>query len=462
MKIIMAVCFLPCLLMMYGFLYMEGKQKGNILLGVTLWPGADKEEAVAAVRKRFKREMHLFLLISVVLFALTCIPSRDSVFFSLQLLWLVFIIVVFFLPVAWGNRRMKIIKRERKAAETENTTESHKVYVDVKAAAMPREKPFLKPSLAGMLCALIPVAAEVFLEERSFYGWWTEGFLVTMFLVGVLCLCIQYYFWHLRTDVVSYRSEVNIQLARGRQYQWSRFFCIMIWCNTLFTLVLWYGMHEPKQSFYWIFGGTLLYMLVTMAAAFVAERNVRRIYGKYAEEPGMQVEEDDYWICGMFYYNKNDKRFMVNRRVGMGTTINMAKTSGKVFCGIVLVGTFVLVLWSAGLILAEDFVPISLKVADQAVISGQYKEEYRIPLEDIETVELVEELPSMSKRVGSAMDSMLKGSFLDEEYQSCKVCVRRQEPPFVKLVTEDGMIYYFNDEEPEVTEEVYEKIRLTK
>ena len=40
MKIIMAVCYLPCLLMMFGFLYMEGKQKGNVLLGVTLWPGA--------------------------------------------------------------------------------------------------------------------------------------------------------------------------------------------------------------------------------------------------------------------------------------------------------------------------------------------------------------------------------------------------------------------------------------
>ena len=452
MKIIMAVCYLPCLLMMFGFLYMEGKQKGNVLLGVTLWPGAAEEPEVIAVKKRFRKEMQLMLFFSILLFALTCIPGRDSVFISLQLLWLVFVIVIFFFPVAWGNRRMKTLKRERNAAA------GYKVNVDLKAAAQPKNRPFLKLSLAGMLCALIPVIAEIFLAPDSFYGWWTEGFLVTMFLVGVLCFGIQYYFWHLKTDVISYRSEVNIQLARVRQYQWSRFFCIMIWCNTLSTVMMWYGMHQPEYAFLTIFGGMICYMLITVLAAVIAEYNVRKAYGMYTEEPALQPEEDDYWLCGMFYYNKNDNRFMVNKRVGMGTTVNLAKTSGKIFCVGFSLLTVALLIWAAGMVLFEDFAPITLKVADNAVIASQYHQEYRIPLEEVETVELVEELPGMSKRVGSAMDSMMKGSFLDEDYQSCKVCVRRQKPPFLKIVAEDGMIYYFNDEDTKVTEQVYREI----
>ena len=261
------------------------------------------------------------------------------------------------------------------------------------------------------------------------------------------------------TDVVSLRSEVNIQLARVRQYQWSRFWSIMIWCTALLIFLMWYGMHRPKAFLFLILGGVCLYTLAAAVAALFTERNVRRAYGKYTETSEFQVEEDDHWIYGMFYYNRNDSRFMVNKRVGIGTTVNMAKTSAKVFTGVILAGTLALLLWAAGFVLLEDFATISLKVADSTVISAQYQEEYRIEISDIQSVELVDTLPSMSKRVGSSMDTLLKGSFLSEGYVSCKVCVRRQKPPFVKITATDGMVYYLNDEEAHATVDVYEELR---
>ena len=483
MKLIMAVCFLPCILIVFGMLYMEGRQKGNVLLGVTLWPGAETEEGVKGIQRRFKKEMCLVLLISVLTFLCTCIPNRESIVFSAQMLWLMVMLVALFVPLARGNQSMKALKRERrieilgrgqeKTPEPEGTqaegagagqeAESEgnfgeKGYADRKAAVIPKEKPFYRLSLAGALCGLIPVIGELFFAPASFYGWWTELLLVTMFLVGLLCLWFQRSFWHMRTDVISCRSQVNIQLARARQYQWSRFWCMLLWGNTVFNVILWISMHWAEGSIYLILGGTLLYMLLALAGMLVAERNVRKAYGEYQREAGLSVEEDDHWIYGIFYYNKNDKRFMVNKRVGIGTTVNMAKTSGKVFTVGISVFTVAVLIWAIGLVLLEDFVPISLKVADNAVISSQYKEEYRIPLEEIETVELVTELPSMSKRVGTAMDTIRKGSFLAEGYMSCKVCVRIKEPPFVELTARDGMVYYLNDEEPEVTERVYEEI----
>lgn len=461
LKIMMAVCFLPCLLLMYGFLYMEGKQKGNILLGVTLWPEADPEK-IEAIRKRFKREMKLLLLITVALFVGTCIPKRDSLVVSTQMIWLIWVFIVFFLPLAWGNSRLKALKRESRNQEMESTNQaesSQKVYVDVKAAAIPKEKPFFKLSLSGALCGLVPVIGELFLAEGSFYGWWTEFFLITMFFAGIVCLVIQYKFWSLKTDVVSTRSDVNIQLARVRQYQWSRFFSILIWCNTICTLVMWAGMHWPKKTFFLIMVTMILYMAVIMAAAVWTEAHIRKAYGMYAAQSGMDSgDDDDHWIYGIFYYDKNDNRFMVNRRVGIGTTVNMAKMSAKVFMGVLGAGTLALLIWAACFILMEDFTPITLKYAEDSVISRQYKEEYRIPMSEIESVELVEDLPSMSKRVGSAMDYVMKGSYLSEGYVSCKVCVRRKEPPFLKITAADGMVYYLNDEEPEVTRQVYEEL----
>ena len=109
--------------------------------------------------------------------------------------------------------------------------------------------------------------------------------------------------------------------------------------------------------------------------------------------------------------------------------------------------------------LVEEFVPISLTLEDRALVSGQYHEEYRLELSEISEAELLEELPSMSKRVGTGMESILKGSFMAEGFVSCKVCVRRLEPPFVKVLTNDGMTYYLNDEDPEATRQVFEELQ---
>lgn len=295
LKIIMAVCLMPCLFLMYGLLYFEGKQSGNILLGVTLWPEADQEGEVTAIQKRFKKEMKLLFALSLLLLVGTCLLNRESLVFAAQMLWLIFVIVIFFIPIAKGNQRLKTLKKERKVCE------------------------------------------------------------------------------------------------------------------------------------------------------------------KYGAEEGT-AKEDDHWPYGIFYYNKNDKRFTVNKRVGIGTTVNMAKTSAKVFTGVVFGGVLALVLWVCGWILLDDFVPVSLALEEQAVVSGQYREDYRVPVSMIEKAELAEEMPAMSKRVGSAMEYIRKGSFMAEGYESCKVCVRTKKPPFLKITTADGMVYYLNDEKPETTEEVYEEL----
>lgn len=192
LKIIMTVCFLPCMLIMFGVLYLEGKRKGDILLGVSLWPGADREEEVQAVKKRFEREMRWILLLSFLAFVCTLIPNRASIVISTQILWLMMILVVFFVPMARGNRQLKILKREKLEALDAPREPEKKVYVDMKAAAASKDKPFLKLSLAGVLLGLIPVIGEFFLASGSFYGWWTEAAVATMFLAGLLCLFVQY------------------------------------------------------------------------------------------------------------------------------------------------------------------------------------------------------------------------------------------------------------------------------
>lgn len=53
-----------------------------------------------------------------------------------------------------------------------------------------------------------------------------------------------------------------------------------------------------------------------------------------------QMENDDEkWIYGFIYYNKEDPQFLVEKRLGIGWNINMATTKGKVFTILILVMT---------------------------------------------------------------------------------------------------------------------------
>ena len=78
----------------------------------------------------------------------------------------------------------------------------------------------------------------------------------------------------------------------------------------------------------WLFMALLLiYIVVVVGAVVGLELRVRRLQEKLTADSGgdFYVDEDDHWIWGMFYYNPNDRRLIVNDRVGMNTSVNLAR-----------------------------------------------------------------------------------------------------------------------------------------
>ena len=48
-------------------------------------------------------------------------------------------------------------------------------------------------------------------------------------------------------------------------------------------------------------------------------------------------DDDENWVWGMFYFNRNDPAFMIEKRVGIGYTVNFAnKKSWGLFGFIIL------------------------------------------------------------------------------------------------------------------------------
>ena len=80
---------------------------------------------------------------------------------------------------------------------------------------------------------------------------------------------------------------------------------------------------------------TLLYTLLILYICLRAEFAARRAQERLTRESGPDyVDEDEFWIWGLIYYNPNDRRAMINDRTGMGMSMNLARPAGKVVRGL--------------------------------------------------------------------------------------------------------------------------------
>jgi len=168
-------------------------------------------------------------------------------------------------------------------------------------------------------------------------------------------------------------------------------------------------------------------------------------------------DDDHYWIWGLIYNNPKDKHTMVSQRVGMGTTINLATKAGKIWWAVtVIVMLSVPIL--CGWVILEEFTPISLSINEDEVHANHLKLEHELPIEKIEHLELVEDLPSFTKAVGSSMETLAKGSFrIKGTGEKCILFLNPQNEKFLRFEV-DGQVYYMSGLNDEETMKVYERL----
>ena len=166
-------------------------------------------------------------------------------------------------------------------------------------------------------------------------------------------------------------------------------------------------------------------------------------------------DDDKYWKWGLMYYNPDDNNSMVEKRVGIGTTCNMAKPIGKVL-NVILIVTIIGTVAMCGWLMLEEFTPIHLQVIDNTLQAKQYKVDYKIRLDEIDEIYLLEDIPRMSKSSGTNLDNLYKGEFyVPEEHHGCRVLINPQNKLLIKIKA-NGKIYYLGGYDDKETKKVYE------
>lgn len=432
-RLILWLCVIWVPAVEYLFMANETKFKKNIAVGVTLPYEGRTDPEVLARLKRFKTQLGAVCLILTALALLGLfLPLSMGASLTAMLVWTNLAIVVPMVVYALCNRDLKRVKARRGWRRTPEQT----VTVDLSAAAQPaRELTFLH-FLPPLLLSLVPVVWELAAGE---------ALLGAVMLIESLCVVL---FWLLYRYAFRRKSEIvdddtarTEALTRLRRQYWRRTWLWVSWYMALFSLCLELCFCAPLT-------GGIAIGVITLALIIVAfwmEFGLRRVQEKLTADSGrgFYVDEDDKWLWGLFYYDPHDRRIIVNNRVGINTTVNLARRGGQVFmglCAALLIFMPLMGVW----IMGEESAPVELALTDAALVASHGGDRYQIDLDDIQSIALLDDLPAGLRRVvGTAMDTVQKGRYVSSELGRLTLCLDPRTGPWLLVTTGEGVTYLF-------------------
>lgn len=453
LQIIFFIGMYPVLWILYFVMRSGGDAKNGYSFGISMKGDWLKSEEMQQILDRYKKELkQISTILAVVPFVSFAVPY-GSIQFTVWMLWILAVIGISQIPYMKANKKVLALKRQkgwqRKGAG--NT------YIELKNAGQVRRVhgySFLAPTAISGVIAAWGVGKAVAMGIGAY-----AALIVTFAVITPLYYGIAVWMDEQKTEVVSNDSEVNLNYARAKKNVWKNLWLWLSWMNTAYTVFAVVVLVEEGLAVNGILWGSIVYTLLTFLFFLWSWRKICHIEACYVEKKDFSTEDsaDDCWIWGIFYFNPKDKRVMVNKRAGIGTTMNMATPVGM---GISLFGTVVILLIPICCIwlILEEFTPIHLAVEKEVLTAEHLSCEYEIPVEDIDGMEVLHEIPGWSKVSGTGMEKLEKGTFHIRNVGKCEVFLNPQNAVFLHFDA-DGTEYYMSGFDDEETMWVYEALK---
>lgn len=404
----------------------EAKPKKNLILGVTLPFEAREDPQVLAVLAQHKKSQKLsFLILALICIACCFIPN----FSVSMILWSFIFIVCLTIPALWmvrANRQLKELKSQNGWTNNQGSV----ICVDSSSLSLGKKATVWGYLPAIFICILFALFDSAF--------WYIH--LVSAFF-ALFSFFAARYLYRNKSETVDNDPARTKALSELRRKRWNRLWLLVAYCLASISLCMMFASRTPSLSMFL----TIFFTVAFTAACFFLERGTRRLQEKLTADSGKgwYVDDDDHWLGGLVYYNPNDSHILINQRTGTGTTINLATKTGKFLSTIsilcILIAPIVVISIS-GL----ETQPITLTLTDQAVQCKAGFEEYTIPLDEIESAELLETLPRSLFRIwGTGMPHYLGGNFQAEGFSSIYLALDPEVSPFLLIQTTSGKNYLF-------------------
>ena len=444
---LMLLTFWLCAGVNFIMLRSMSKHQKGLILGVTLPPQADEDPTVQTVVKTFRRQLGVFSLVCTASAVPLAWVTDTSLFLTLWMFWFFVGLLLPYLPLFRASAQLKALK---KANGWQNAPVR---MVDTAASAFALPRPMgLWTLLPPLVLSLAPILLPSLLRGVALACGIDAATLLLLWVLG----CTTF---RRREDMVTADTARNQTLLRVRRLYWDRYWRLSLWALAALNWMIALGFRSEAA----ILGGTLGFTILLLAATLWMELSVRRAQAALTDSAAIVADEDDAWLGGILYYNPTDKRFMVSKRLGLGSTVNLGTLAGKIYyaaVGLVLVACLAI----GPVFGVVDSIPTRLEIAaDSAavlVVSHGQKEKYRLDVTDITDVQLRDTLPDAARTWGVGMDHYLQGDFYVVGEGTAQFCLDPTQKCFLRVETTDPSggttVYWFTGEDKAKTEAVGE------
>ncbi len=460
--LVMCLCLIPVELIMLLVLYPKNWRKAKLIFGVTKrkeYCEGETEKVVDGIYVKRRRQAVMILLLSIAVGLVLVILHGISIQTALWLIAFYASLIGIMCPFFMGNREMKSLKRSLGIMNEKGVN-----LTDFKNVGVIRtldKRRVLIPNITGLLivAAALLIDLEVIKVNSSLTGQFLIFGVTALFWgVGLLMTVLAFVMDGVKNEVISEDSAINANYNRALKKNLSDLSVIFVWINVVFMLAVLLVFTFNYSEMGMLIGSLLYIAMFMMETGIYVFRN-KKIENRYQNEVSVVADEDDYWIGGLFYYNPNNKRLNVKKRVVVGGTINIAHPVGKIITGIVALMLLFVVATMVYIGMAEA-TPIKLNIEDGQLICHHLSDDYVIDIEDIESITMREDIDSIHfvRIAGFGMDKLLKGNFTVDGESGCRVFLNPENGICIKVKTAETT-YYVSAATSDETRAAYGKLQ---
>lgn len=430
----------------------DTKFKKNLCIGVTLPFDLRDDEEIKNLVSKFKHDIKLICIILFIISFPVLLIKNEELALVYWAIWCILLILIPNIIEARANIKLKEIKNRLKNIKSSTSDEASDVHGYKNIVIVNTEELNLGKRLK-FICFLPSI-----LLPLIFIPFDNDGLIMYVVLTFTSILYYLCYRFTMRDKSEKIDNNVSLTkvLTQIRRKSWNKIWFVVSMSNILIALGFYLNLKFPVLSLICLF-------IITMGITIVGikeEVKLRKLQEKLTKDSGREwyVDEDDYWIYGMFYYNKNDSNLIVNNRTGLNTTINLAKPLGKAIAIITILITLASILIVPIVSYSIKNSTVALNITNTEVKAMRKNIEYEVKINNIKDIKLMEELPKMKRVFGIGSQTLLNGKFSSEEYGKLKVNLDPTVKPFILIESKDGIKYLFGSRNPKETKNIYKKI----
>lgn len=440
------------LILLYIMMKREGRLKRNLLFGVSIPENHREDKEIGGYIKEYKKKLRNITIVLAILPIPLIFFQSFTVMFTGFVIWVLVMIVATAYPFAAIHKKVYEWKVESQW-EVSPLHKKEMVELHLEKMGVVRVLAIMLPFLLTIMALFVPVLYETDNEKMLL----VMGALIC--IPNLIFVTLAFIQGKNLPERITREDEICLEFGEKKRNICLTYYSVSIFIVAILNWILMLYFSDVFSNstvlLVVIFLGTIILCLLPIWAVWKVN-TIRNQLMKNQIELDEEADSDANWIFGMFYYNKEDKKTMVDKRIGQGTTVNMARPGGKVLLTI-LVFTLLLLPACCVWVGFEEYTPISLSYYGNILRADHFLTSYEVKMKEVKEVSYIEELPAVSRKMGTGMDNLLSGTFTVDGYNDCELCLNPKNKGFIIIKTEKTT-YIFSGKGNQDTDTIYKEI----